>query len=248
MAVSLTESAAFFKERCNVAGLAPETVQILEGKSINTLSKLAFACGQLGELPAKGLRRTPAGELPMDSVLPSLESDPKVVFHLLPLPCKSTNPSSSTRKLTDEAPDPPPSKWQKTGKGKKGKGKQKFGKPPKSMPVELKGKWSTAKRGVPLCWPYNTSEGCPDAPNGGRCDRGTRKVAFPSRRLEELFCVEIFAGSGRLTCELRKVGLGDSVGVDHHWKSRQSNPNCIAFTCTRLLPAGRPVEPGPKCS
>ena len=33
--------------------------------------------------------------------------------------------------------------------------------------------------------------------------------------MEELFAIKIFAGSGRLTCELRKVGLGDSVGVDH---------------------------------
>ena len=33
--------------------------------------------------------------------------------------------------------------------------------------------------------------------------------------MEELFAIEIFAGSGRLTCELRKVGLGDSVGVGH---------------------------------
>ena len=33
--------------------------------------------------------------------------------------------------------------------------------------------------------------------------------------MEELFCIEIFAGSGRLTCELCKVGLSDSVGVDH---------------------------------
>ena len=37
MAVSLTESAAVFKERCTVVGLTPDTVQILEGKSINTL-------------------------------------------------------------------------------------------------------------------------------------------------------------------------------------------------------------------
>ena len=38
----------------------------------------------------KGLRRTAAGELAMDSVLPSLESDPKVVFRLLPppIPCR----------------------------------------------------------------------------------------------------------------------------------------------------------------
>ena len=32
--------------------------------------------------------------------------------------------------------------------------------------------------------------------------------------LNEMFGVEIFAGSGRLTCELRRVGLNDSVGVD----------------------------------
>ena len=126
-----------------------------------------------------GLRRTAAGELPMDSVLPSLESDPKVVFHLLPLPCKSVS-SVSARKQPDEASDPPPSKWQRAGKGKKGKGKQKFGKPPKSMPTELKGKWSTTKRGVPLCWPYNTSEGCPDAPDGGRCERGMHLCAEPN--------------------------------------------------------------------
>ena len=89
---------------------------------------------RMAEKLPKGLRRTAAGELPMDSVLPSLESDPKVVFHLLPLPCKSVS-SASARKQPDEASAPPPSKWQRTDKGKKGKGKQKFGKPPKSMPL-----------------------------------------------------------------------------------------------------------------
>ena len=34
-----------------MAGLTPETVQVLEGKSVNALSKLAFACGQPGEPP-----------------------------------------------------------------------------------------------------------------------------------------------------------------------------------------------------
>ena len=65
----------------------------------------------MAEKLPKGIKRTAAGELCVDSVLPSLESDPNIVLHLLPLPCKSANTASSTRKLTDEAPDPPPSKW-----------------------------------------------------------------------------------------------------------------------------------------
>ena len=35
------------------------------------------------------------------------------------------------------------------------------------------------------------------------------------RDLSQLFCLEIFAGSARLTAQIRLLGMADSLGVDH---------------------------------
>ena len=42
-------------------------------------------------------------------------------------------------------------------------------------------------------------------------------ITSPStdQQLSSFFCVEVFAGSGRLTAELKSSGFRDSVGVDH---------------------------------
>ena len=37
---------------------------------------------------------------------------------------------------------------------------------------------------------------------------------FEARSLQELFCIEVFAGSGKLTAALRSLGLRDSFGID----------------------------------
>ena len=40
------------------------------------------------------------------------------------------------------------------------------------------------------------------------------QARLKGKHVEDLVCVEIFCGTGRLTCEIRKLGLASSVGVD----------------------------------
>ena len=130
---------------------------------------------RLAEKLPTGLRRNAAGVLPLDEELPKLQGDPRVVFHLMPLPV-----GGAIKRNTEDNSDGGPRK-QIRGRGRgKGNGKGKQVRQPSSMPVELKGKWSTTRRGVPLCWPFNTAAGCKDAPPGGRCARGMHLCAEPN--------------------------------------------------------------------
>ena len=42
--------------------------------------------------------------------------------------------------------------------------------------------------------------------------------------LNQLFCIEVFAGSGRLTASLKAIGLADSVGIDSKVPTRLACP------------------------
>ena len=134
---------------------------------------------RLAEKLPKGLRAGADGKLPLDIELPLLQGDPKVAFHLLPL--GSSSGSSSVKRPQEELPTVDPKQPRKQWKGLgKGKTKTKNKTIPKSMPVSLKDKWSRTKRGVPICWAFNTEEGCPAAPAGGRCPRGVHLCAEPN--------------------------------------------------------------------
>ena len=132
---------------------------------------------RLAEKLPKGLRAGADGKLPLDLELPLLQGDPKVAFHLLPLG-SSASPSGGKRPH-EETPVPDPKTPRKQWKGL-GKGKTKNKTIPKSMPLSLKDKWSRTKRGVPICWSFNTEEGCTAAPAGGRCPRGVHLCAEPN--------------------------------------------------------------------
>ncbi|CAE7267969.1 unnamed protein product [Symbiodinium sp. CCMP2592] len=131
---------------------------------------------RLAEKLPKGLRAVPDGKLPLDVELPKLQGDPKAAFHLLPL----GPPTLSSGKRSLEGDQGNDAKIQRTGGKGKGKGKTKTKATPKSMSVSLKDKWSRTKRGVPICWAFNTEEGCSAAPAGGRCPRGVHLCAEPN--------------------------------------------------------------------
>ena len=138
---------------------------------------------KVAEKLPRGVKRTAGGNLPMDTEWPLVQTDPRVCFHLLPLPASSASAAQGTKRTNDDgdASPPPPGKFQKWQRGG-GKGGGKKGgktKTPRSLPIELKGKWSTTKRGVPLCWDFNTG-GCSLAPAGGRCPRGMHLCAEPN--------------------------------------------------------------------
>ena len=99
---------------------------------------------RMSELTPDGIQRRADGSLPLDSLFTQVMSDPKVMFHLLPLPA-GANASAPKRPL-DDAADPPPSAGGKRpkSKGKDGKGKGKQRTAPRNMPTELQGMNATA--------------------------------------------------------------------------------------------------------
>ncbi|CAE7775417.1 RE1 [Symbiodinium sp. CCMP2592] len=169
---------------------------------------------RLAEKLPKGLRAGPDGKLPLDVELPKLQGDPKVAFHLLPLGPSAS--SSGKRPMDGDQGQSNDWKIPRTGGRGKGKGKTpgKTKAIPKSMPVSLKDKWSRTKRGVPICWAFNTEEGCCDLIESLEVFLNRARARVTGVSVESLFGVEVFAGSGRLTCELRRLGLNDSIGVD----------------------------------
>lgn len=125
----------------------------------------------LTEKLTDGVKRKPDGTLPLDNEL----SDPKVVFHLLPLPHAVVQTHLQT------GGDRSDGYWgEQKGKGKgRGKLKRKW-KAPKNMPAPLIGKQSETKGGKPLCWNFNLEHGCKSGvAGGGQCDKGLHLCMEP---------------------------------------------------------------------
>ena len=97
------------------------------------------------------LKRQPDGTLPLDKALGELQSDPGVMFHLIPLPAdKATaaKPTPSDPKREDATPKPSNVR-KKDKKNQKGRGKGNKGKPASKgkMPTELIGLHQQDKAG-----------------------------------------------------------------------------------------------------
>ncbi len=131
---------------------------------------------RLAELTPDGVRRNNAGDLPLDDLWEELQSDPKVMFHLLPHPGTSGKASSSHQDgaSAQGTDDEPAAKRLKPSKEKKGKGKGK-GKTlpePANLPAELKGLSSWTRTGKRRCWSFNMACGCTSAKAGQTCPKG----------------------------------------------------------------------------
>ena len=135
---------------------------------------------RMSELTPDGIQRRADGSLPLDSLFTQVMSDPKVMFHLLPLPA-GANASAPKRPL-DDAADPPPSGGGKRpkSKGKDGKGNSKQRTAPRNMPTELQGMNATTRAGNPICFNYNLKCGCDKAAPGKKCPRGLHICCHPN--------------------------------------------------------------------
>ena len=121
------------------------------------------------------LKRDAAGNLPLDDAFGKMESDPQVLFHLLPLPGKKT--------LMADAGDPYRGRGRGRGRGQgRGKGDGKalqqgskrdssggFKKPAELSDESLHHNTSDGGR---ICWNYNMKKGCSFAKHGEKCKRG----------------------------------------------------------------------------
>ncbi|CAE7264068.1 unnamed protein product [Symbiodinium sp. CCMP2592] len=112
---------------------------------------------RLAELTPDGIRRDAAGALPLDSLWARLQTDPKVIFHLLP-----GEGGALKRESTELKPEPTDTPTKKQRKGT-GKGKTKTLREPSNLPEELKGLSSWTKTGKRRCWGFNMASGCPNA-------------------------------------------------------------------------------------
>ena len=128
---------------------------------------------RLSEKITRGLKRDTNGILPLDAELPLLQSDPKVTFHLLPLPDKG---SSSSRADNSQGVKRAPSDDSFVRRPKKGRGKGQ----PSNLPEALKGKVTMTKTGKPICWAFNLPSGCASGVKaGGTCTRGLHVCSEP---------------------------------------------------------------------
>ena len=120
----------------------------------------------LAELTSStGIKKTSTGAIPLDANWKGLETDPSVVFHLLPLPV-----GGSVKRPADADDNDGSKRKTKKGKGKKGGGK---GRPePPNIPEELRGLMSFTKLGKPRCWDFNREQGCAKAKTNQECPRG----------------------------------------------------------------------------
>ena len=98
-----------------------------------------------------------------------LQVDPKVVFHLLPIPNRGKGSTSLAHPNPKNGVEKPPAK--RIRKSGKGKGKDKLAEPP-NLPSELQGLSSWTRTGKRRCWSFNMACGCPTAKAGQSCVKG----------------------------------------------------------------------------
>ena len=126
------------------------------------------------------IRQDAAGRYPFGLALLQLRHDPYIVLHLSPIAKPQAQTSESWTRRQHPYPTPYTEKGGKAkGKGKKGAGKGSKGSPP--MPRELYGKWHRTSHGDPICFAFNTSQGCQEknVKAGDRCKRGFHVCAEP---------------------------------------------------------------------
>ena len=97
----------------------------------------------------QSVKRTDAGDLPLDDAFDSLQTDAAINFHLLPLPTGRAKPDKVIK---------PPQKV----KGGKGQGKEK-------MPKDLVGMAPNMANGDRICYNFNLRHGCKFAKVGQTC-------------------------------------------------------------------------------
>ena len=131
---------------------------------------------RLSEKTPNGIKRNADGRMPLDLEFPQLESDPRVAFHLLPLPAASSSVPAATRFGTQNTHNSGSKRSGKSG----GKALKRKWKAPQGMPEALKGMQSQTASGKSICWAYNLPEGCDKCKAGQKCDRGLHLCMYPN--------------------------------------------------------------------
>ena len=113
------------------------------------------------------------GLKPLDHAIERLQSDPRIVVHLMPQPIgRSSTPIVEGPEKPDR-PDKPEPKKKKFRPGKRGR-------TPPNVPAELKDAYQQTAKGKPICWAYNLANGCSGQVGGQppSCSRGAHVCAY----------------------------------------------------------------------
>ena len=116
-----------------------------------------------------GLQPDARGNMPMETKLKELRTDPRVTMFLLPLP-KNAAKESDKPAAASSSQKPSPAATTPLRPSKKAKPSAKA----KSMcPQELKGFAQRDAAGNAICWAFNLKTGCKNEVSNGRCKKGT---------------------------------------------------------------------------
>ncbi len=109
------------------------------------------------------------GAKPLDLAIEKLQSDPRIVVHLMPQPLARSSASVTEKPYKPDKPGPK----KKIRPGKRGR-------TPPNVPEELKDAYQQTAKGKPICWAYNLSGGCSSSTGGQppSCNRGAHVCAF----------------------------------------------------------------------
>eukprot|EP00435_Cladocopium_sp_Y103_P038892 s848_g10.t1 len=160
------------------------------------------------------LKRKADGTLPLNVALDELQTDPSVMFHLMPLPMERAaiqgKPQNDQRQGSDgtrASPVQKPALKPKNKGGNKGKGKGKSKPSSKGrMPVELVGLHQQDKAGKRLCYNFNLQRGCDLAAPGAACVKGQHS------------CMKCFGAHAAHQCSatVRRLGFQHGTAIDAH--------------------------------
>ena len=109
------------------------------------------------------------GNMPMETKLKELRTDPRVTMFLLPLPKNaSREPEKAAASSSSTKPSAPAGTPLRPTKKARPSAKAKS-----MCPQELKGFAQRDPAGNAICWAFNLKSGCKNEVNNGRCKKGT---------------------------------------------------------------------------
>ena len=130
---------------------ATEAAQTTRSVSLAQLIKADCEMWTMLARECKSVKPDAHGAKPLDLMMERLQSDPRIVVHLMPQPIGRGSGSDGGAKKNDHDADKPDVK-------KKRPGKRARATP--NVPDELKDAYQQTADGKPICWALNLSGGC----------------------------------------------------------------------------------------
>ena len=150
---------------------ATEAAQTTRSVSLAQLIKADCEMWTMLARECKSVKPDAHGAKPLDLMMERLQSDPRIVVHLMPQPIGRGSGSDGGAKKNDHDADKPDVKKKRPGKRAR---------TTPNVPDELKDAYQQTADGKPICWAFNLSGGCKSKAGGKppSCNRGAHVCAF----------------------------------------------------------------------